>query len=55
MRDVPKMGLTSSWSRVLPEGEKPDFQDSLVQLHSGHFQDEVHEEQMSLFAEKNAG
>lgn len=55
MRDVPKMGLTSSWSRVLPEGERPDFQDPLVQLHSGHFQDEVHQEQMSLFAQKTAG
>lgn len=53
MKDVPKMAATASWSRVLPAGETPDFQNLLPVLHNGTYAEQVSEEQLSLFEEKN--
>ena len=52
MRDVPKMAPTASWSRVLPAGEVPDFQNPLPVIAQGHYQEQTSEQQLSLFGEK---
>lgn len=50
MRDVPKMATTASWSRVLPEGKTPGFQNPLRLIHNGTYTEKNSEEQLSLFS-----